>query len=181
MEAVCVFCGSQEGGRAAYREAAERLGYELARRGIGLVYGGGGVGLMGVVADSVLERGGSAVGVIPDSLMRREFAHPALTRLETVRDIRERKARMEELSDAFIALPGGIGTVEEIVEVLSAVRRGELRKPAGLLNVDGYYDGLLHFFDAVSREGFMNGGLASVAEFAPTPGELLDRLQALSR
>jgi uncharacterized protein (TIGR00730 family) len=137
MKRICVFCGSSSGNRPEYRAAAEELGTELARRNIGLVYGGGNVGLMGVLADAVLGAGGEAVGVIPEHLMAREIGHDGLTKLDVVRSMHERKALMADLSDAFIALPGGFGTLEEFCEVVTWTQLGLHSKPCGILNVLG--------------------------------------------
>src|SRR6266481_626511 len=137
LRAVCVFCGSSFGRRAEYREAAEELGRLLARRGISLVYGGGNVGLMGVIADACLGAGGRVVGVMPRSMVDREIAHLGLTELHVVESMHERKALMADLSDAFIALPGGYGTLEEFAEVVTWSQLGIQVKPCGLLNVEG--------------------------------------------
>lgn len=153
---VCVFCGSNLGIRSAYRSAAEQLAGILVHAGIGLVYGGGNVGLMGVLADSVLSMGGSVIGVIPESLMALEVGHKGLTDLRVVGSMHERKALMSDLSDAFIALPGGFGTFEEFCEVLTWSQLGIQNKPCGLLNVEGYYDPLLRLFDLAVAEGFLH-------------------------
>src|SRR5579871_639763 len=147
LRRVCVFCGSSSGLRSSYAEAARRLGWTLAGHKVGLVYGGGKVGLMGTVADAVLERGGEAIGVIPQPLVAREIAHPGLTELRIVSSMHERKALMADLSDAFIALPGGYGTLEEFAEALTWSQLGIHKKPCGLLNVAGYYDNLIAFLD----------------------------------
>src|SRR5512146_155412 len=140
---ICVFCGSNTGTRLAYVEAAQRLGVILAERKLGLVYGGGKVGLMGKLADAVLGAGGEVIGVIPQKLMRKEIAHAGLTDLRVVNSMHERKAMMAELSDAFIAMPGGFGTFEEFCEMVTWAQLGVHRKPCGLLNIEGYYDHLL--------------------------------------
>lgn len=155
MKAIAVFCGSGEGASPIYREGAARLGRELARRGIALVYGGANVGLMGAVADAVLERGGKAIGVLPRFLRDREIAHDGLTELILVDSMHERKAKMGEMADGFIALPGGPGTLEEFFEVFTWGRLALHRKPVGLLNLGGYYDPLLAMLDRMEREGFM--------------------------
>jgi len=142
MKRVCVFCGSSEGARPAYADAARRLGAELVARKLGLVYGGCAVGLMGVLADSVLRHGGEAIGVIPEPLVSRELAHTGLTELRIVGSMHERKATMASLVDGFIALPGGLGTLEETFEVLTWAQLGIHGKPVGVLNVDGYWEGL---------------------------------------
>jgi len=152
---LCVFCGSSDGARAAYREAAFALGAALADAGIGLVYGGASVGLMGAVADGAIAQGGTAIGVLPRSLADRELAHPGLTHLHVVASMHERKAMMSELADGFVALPGGIGTFEELFEIWTWAQLGHHRKPVALLNIDGYYDELLAFLDKTVREGFV--------------------------
>ncbi len=155
MKRICVFCGSSSGTRPEYRAAAEELGAELVRRSIGLVYGGGNVGLMGVLADTVLKAGGEAVGVIPERLMKREVGHRGLTKLHVVRSMHERKALMADLSDAFVALPGGFGTLEEFCEVVTWSQLGLHAKPCGVLNVLGYYSPLLAMFDHAVEERFL--------------------------
>jgi uncharacterized protein (TIGR00730 family) len=160
MKRICVFCGSNAGTHPAYRSEAEKLGRLLASRGIKLVYGAGNIGLMGAVADACLEGGGTVIGVIPEALMGKEVAgrpvdHRALTQLEVVDSMHTRKARMAELSDGFIALPGGFGTFEEFCEVLTWGQLGFHGKPMGLLNVRGFYDPLLAMFDRAVDEGFL--------------------------
>ena len=155
FQRICVFCGSNLGINPAYSRAAEELGLLLVDRGIELVYGGGNVGLMGVLADSVLEGGGRVIGVIPDSLMAKEVAHLGLTELRIVKSMHERKAVMSDLSDGFIALPGGFGTIEEFCEVVTWSQLGIQSKPCGVLNVAGYYDPLLELFDQSVTEGFL--------------------------
>lgn len=152
---LCVFCGSRPGGRPAYQAAAETLGQTLAERGIELVYGGGNVGLMGILADACLAAGGQVVGVIPRALMEWEVGHEGLTRLEIVESMHARKARMAELSDGFIALPGGLGTFEELFEVLTWAQLGFHSKPVGLLDVEGYYAPLARMLQAGVEEGFL--------------------------
>ena len=155
MERICVFCGSSPGARPAFARAAREVGAELARRGIGLVFGGGSVGLMGEVADAVLEAGGEAIGVIPASLVARELAHGGCTEMRVVATMHERKATMVELSSAFVALPGGLGTLDESFEILTWAQLGIHAKPFGLLNVEEYYTPLLAFLDSAVREGFV--------------------------
>lgn len=140
MRSVAVYCGSAVGNDPIYRDSATALGVELARRGLTLVYGGGNVGLMGVVANAVLDAGGSVIGVIPRQLADLEMAHPGLTRLEVVETMAQRKSRMEELADAFVAMPGGIGTLEELAEVLTMQQLGLVKGPVGLLNVNGFWE-----------------------------------------
>jgi len=179
MKAIAVYCGSGEGASPAYREAAIRLGRELAKRHITLVYGGARIGLMGAVADAVLERGGRAVGVLPRFLRDREIAHGRLTELLLVDSMHERKAKMIELADGFIALPGGPGTLEEFFEALTWGRLELHRKPVGLLNTGGYYDPLLAMFERMEREGFMRplGHAAIITD--ESPEGLLERFSNL--
>lgn len=170
MKRLCVFCGSRPGVRPAYRAAAEGLGALLAERGIELVYGGGNVGLMGIVADACLAAGGRVVGVIPRALLEWEVGHEGLTRLEVVDSMHTRKARMAELADGFIALPGGLGTFEELFEILTWAQLGFHSKPAGLLNVEGYYQPLVQMMERGVSEGFMkpeNRGLLLVEDDVP--------------
>lgn len=176
LSRVCVFAGAASGHRADYRDAAVQLGQELARRGIDVVYGAGGIGLMGVLADTVLAAGGHVIGVIPDALMKKEVAHANLSDLRVVRSMHERKAMMAGLSDAFIALPGGWGTLEEFFEVLTWSQLGLHQKPCGLLNAGGYFDGLLQFLDHAMAEGFVRQEYGSLVSVERTSGALLDRL-----
>jgi uncharacterized protein (TIGR00730 family) len=176
LKRVCVFCGSRPGVRPAYREAAVAMGRALAERGIGLVYGGGNAGLMGVVADAVLAAGGEAIGIIPQGLVAREVGHTGLTELHVVHTMHERKARMADLADAFVALPGGLGTLEEFCEVLTWTQLGIHAKPGGLLNVDGYYDPFLAMLDCVLGEGFMHSVHREMVLAETEPRALLDRL-----
>jgi uncharacterized protein (TIGR00730 family) len=155
MKRVCVFCGANAGSRDQYRIAAQALGAVLIHHGLGLVYGGGNVGLMGMLADSVLQAGGEVIGVIPQHLAAKEVAHRGVTELRIVETMHQRKAMMNELSDAFIALPGGFGTLEEFFEILTWSQLGIHRKPSGLLNVSGYYDHLLAMLDHAVAEGFL--------------------------
>lgn len=178
MKALCVYCGSNPGVRDVYAGAAEALGRTLAERGIGLVYGGAAKGLMGRLADAVLAAGGEAQGVIPHALMRKEIAHSGLTRLHVVNTMHERKAMMAELSDGFVALPGGFGTLEETIEI---VTWGQLRfhaKPCGLLNVDGFFDHLLAYLDHAEAEGFLKPEHRRMLLVADEPGALLERFSA---
>jgi uncharacterized protein (TIGR00730 family) len=156
VRSVCVFCGSSSGTEPAYEAAARATGRTLADRGITLVYGGGHVGLMGVVADAALGAGGEVVGVIPRALLEREIAHTGLTDQRVVDSMHERKALMSDLSEGFVALPGGTGTLEEFFEVLTWAQLGEHRKPCGLLNADGYYDPLLSVFDHMVAKGLLS-------------------------
>ena len=180
LHRVCVFTGSSPGVRPEYREAARALGHLLGERGVGLVYGGARVGLMGAVADAVLEAGGSAIGVIPEALVAREIAHTGLTQLHVVGSMHERKAKMAELSDAFVALPGGWGTLEEFFEVLTWALLGFHSKPCALLNVSGYFDGLLAFVEHAAAEGFVRQNPRELVLVADEPGALLERLALTS-
>jgi uncharacterized protein (TIGR00730 family) len=177
VKSICVFCGSRSGEDPAYEAAARSLGETLARTGITLVYGGGHVGLMGVVADAALASGGEAIGVIPRSLVEREIAHKGLTDLRVVGSMHERKALMSELSEGFIALPGGTGTLEEFFEVLTWAQLGEHRKPCGLLNVAGYYDPLLAVFDHMVNRGFLSETNRSIVLVETEPKALLERFE----
>ena len=159
---VCVFCGSSPGASHAYAEAARRVGAALARAGLGLVYGGGRVGLMGIVADAVLESGGQAIGVIPEALATEEVAHNGLTELHVVADMHQRKALMARRADAFLTMPGGIGTFEEFFETLSWAALGLHRKPLGILNVAGYFDPLLALLDHAVAERFLRPEVLSL-------------------
>jgi len=176
LSRVCVFCGSSEGARPAYAEAARRLGAELVARKIGLVYGGCAVGLMGVLADTVLGLGGEVVGVIPEPLVTRELAHTGLTELRVVASMHERKATMASLADGFITLPGGLGTLDEMFEILTWAQLGIHTKPVGVLNVDGYWDGLGRLLGHAVEERFVRPEYAALLLFADSPAELLDRL-----
>jgi len=173
---VCVYCGSRPGKLPAYTEAAQAIGTEIGRRGWQLVYGGGRAGLMGVVADAALAAGATAVGVIPESLMGKELGHHGLTELHVVETMHERKMMMAERSDAFIALPGGIGTFEELFEVWTWRQLGYHDKPLGLLNVTGYYDALLGFLAHSREQGFMTNSQTDLLHVSDDPLALLQRL-----
>jgi uncharacterized protein (TIGR00730 family) len=178
MRRVCVYAGSNPGTDPAYAEAARSLATLLAERSIGLVYGGGKVGLMGVLADTALAAGGEVIGVMPQALIDREIGHPGLTELKVVASMHERKARMAELADAFVAVPGGIGTLEELVEVYTWSQLGIPDKACGLLNVNGYYDGLVAFLDHAVEAGFLRAQHRAVLTVAADARELLGRLAA---
>ena len=175
MKRVCVFCGSSTGRQAVYAEAARAMAKALVDRGIGLVYGGGSVGLMGVLADAVLAGGGEAIGVLPRGLARKEYAHSRLTELHLVGSMHERKALMASLADGFVALPGGLGTLEEVFEVLTWAQLGIHRKPVGLVDVEGYWDGLLALLRHAVGEGFVRPEYAALLLVDPRPEALLDR------
>lgn len=180
MRSVCVFCSSSANAGDAYFAAARQTGTVLAQRGIKLVYGGSHVGLMGAVADSCLSAGGHVIGVIPQSLVEREVAHTGLTDLRVVSSMAERKALMSELSDAFLSLPGGFGTLDEMFEMLTAYQLGEHAKPSGLLNVNNFYAPLLALCDGAVREGFLHPGHRSAILHSPDPSHLLDQLASFS-
>lgn len=175
---ICVFCGSSCGARPAYAAGAKRLGELMAQRNIGLVFGGGCVGLMGVVADTVLANGGEATGVIPDGLMRREIGHRGVTKLHVVKTMHERKALMADLSDAFIALPGGYGTLEEFAEIVTWSQLGIQVKPCVLLNLEGYWNGLLSFIDHAVNEDFVRSENRGLILVGATPEEVLDKISS---
>jgi len=175
MKTICVYCGSSPGLLPDYRESARRLGFELAARGLRLVYGGASVGVMGAVADAVLEQGGKVTGVIPRSLATREVAHTGLDEFFVVESMHERKAKMAELSDGFIALPGGWGTIEEIFEMLTWAQLGFHEKPCGLLNVASYYDTLFAFLESAIEQRFVKEEYRPMMMMDDSPGALLDR------
>lgn len=176
LASVCVFCGSSSGRRPEYAAAARELGDLLAQRGIRLVYGGGNVGLMGVIADAALAAGGQVIGVIPQHLMAKELGHLGLTELKIVGSMHERKALMADLSDAFIALPGGIGTLEELLEILTWGQLGLHAKPCGLLDVCGYYAPLRQMLTSAAVEGFLRPEHERLLVGSSDPADLLDRL-----
>ena len=177
MRNICVFCGSQSGTDSRYRQIAVELGHLLAQRGHGLVYGGGHVGLMGTIADAVLEAGGDVTGVIPKPMTDRELAHETVTKLYVVSSMHERKALMASLSDAFIAMPGGYGTLEELFEVIAWAQLGIHRKPIGVLNAAGYFDALLSLVEHMIGEGFIKTKYRDLFVTAEQPLALLDALQ----
>ena len=173
---ICVFCGSSPGARPSYAAAAAALARELAGRKISVVYGGSNIGLMRVIADTALAAGGEVTGVIPRSFIAREVAHTGLSQLHVVESMHERKALMAKLSDAFIALPGGFGTIEEFCEILTWTQLGLQRKPAGLLNIDGYYDHLLKLFDHAEAEQFVKAPHRRMVVAEEDPAILIERL-----
>lgn len=176
LRRICVFCGSNTGARQVYQQAAQTVGQLLCRRGIELVYGGGNVGLMGIVANACLNEGGRVIGVIPQALADREVAHTGLTELRIVGSMHERKFVMADLSDAFVALPGGYGTWEEFFEVLTWSQLGIQRKACGVLNVSGYYDPLLEMADRALSQGFLRDVQRDLLLSDSDPEQLLDRL-----
>jgi len=175
IKSICVYCGSSPGRREVYADAAAALAESLVSRNIVLVYGGAGIGIMGTLADQVLRLGGEVVGVIPKALSHKEVAHPRLTELHVTASMHERKMRMAELSDGFIALPGGIGTLEELFEIWTWAQLGFHQKPCGLLNVDGYYDALIGFLDHVLAEQFVRTQHHRMLMVETDPEVLLDR------
>lgn len=178
MLRVCVFCGSKPGRRPEYLEAARELGRALAERGYGLVYGGASVGLMGAIADTVLAEGGEVIGVIPETLVAREVAHHGLSEQHVVKTMHERKALMAERADAFVAMPGGFGTFEELFEVVTWGQLGIHQKPVGLLNVAGYFEALLAMVDRGVEEGFIPNAHRALLCSQADPNDLLDRLSS---
>ncbi len=177
MRRVCIFCGSNPGVRAAYAEAAVALAHALVELGIGLVYGGGNVGLMGVVADAAMAAGGEVIGVIPRALFAKEVGHAGLTDLRVVGSMHERKALMAELADGFIAMPGGWGTFDEFCEILTWAQLGLHQKPCGILNTEHYYDGLLAMFDHSVAEGFLKPEYRGLVITANEPAALIAKMR----
>jgi len=178
LQRLTVFCGSNVGTEPAYAAATEALGAELADRGIGLVYGGGKVGLMGILADAVLAGGGQVTGIIPQHLRDKEVGHDGLTELLVVGSMHERKLAMADRADGFLALPGGVGTFEELFEVLTWTQLGIHTKPVGVLDVAGFYDPLLAFLDTAVAAGFLREGHRGILQAGAEPAEILDRLSA---
>jgi uncharacterized protein (TIGR00730 family) len=174
---ICVFTGSSRGARSEYADAARELGRLLVDRNYGLVYGGGNIGLMSIIADAVLEERGEVIGVIPESLVDKELAHRGLSELRTVNSMHERKAVMAEMSDGFIGLPGGIGTMEEFFEVMSWAQLGLHDKPCGLLNAGGYYEPIIRFLDRAVEEGFLKPKHRSLLIVEEEAEKLLDRFE----
>jgi uncharacterized protein (TIGR00730 family) len=178
VQKICVFCGSSPGARPEYAEATEAFAQLVVAENIGVVYGGGGVGLMGKLADAVLAQGGEITGVIPHALVDKEIGHPHVEDMRLVDSMHERKALMAELADAFVALPGGLGTLEELFEVFTWSQLGLHHKPLALLDVEGYYDGIAAFLDHAVRERFLNAKQRSTLIVERDPGALLERLKA---
>jgi uncharacterized protein (TIGR00730 family) len=176
MKTICVYCGSSSGKNPEYRKAARALATAMVARDIGLVYGGADVGLMGEIANEVLAHGGRVTGIIPQSLIDKEVSHQGLTRLHIVDSMHARKALMAELSDGFIALPGGLGTLEELFEVLTWSQLGFHNKPCGLLNIKQYYDGLAQFLDHAMQEEFIKPSHRDMLINAHSPSQLLDQM-----
>ena len=178
MKSIAVYCGAADGAKPLYADAARVLARVLVERNIGLVYGGGKVGLMGVIADEVLRLGGEATGVIPKALVEREVGHAGLTRLFVVKDMHERKAMMSDLANGFIAMPGGMGTLEELFEMVTWAQLGIHAKPIGLLNANGFYDGLASFVGHMVGQGFVKPAHADLLMIEADPEALVHRLQA---
>lgn len=178
MKSLCIYCGSSPGASPLYAQGARTLARHMVNDNIALVYGGGNVGLMGIVADEVIRLGGIATGVIPMALMEKELGHKGLTKLHIVKDMHERKAMMAELSDGFIAMPGGIGTLEELFEVFTWAQLGFHQKPIGLLNVSGFYDGLIQFIQHMVTQRFLKAEQADMLINAPDGAELLARFKS---
>ena len=181
IQQICVFCGSRKGAKPLYAEAATRVGRAIAEHGLGLVYGGGGVGLMGIVADAVLAGGGTAVGVIPAHLSAKEIAHESLTELIIVPGMHERKALMASRSDAFLTIPGGVGTFEEFFEILTWAVLGLHHKPIAVLNLDGYFDPLIHLLDHAVGEGFFHQQHRDLVIVSDEPETIVANLASIDR
>ena len=177
MKSVAVFCGSSNGALETYKEGAIQLGKELARRKITLVYGGSSIGIMGVVANAVLESGGQVIGVIPTMLEEKEISHPNLTKLIVVHSMHERKAKMVDLAEGFIALPGGMGTLEEFFEVLTWAQLGLHQKPCGIFNINHYYDLMISFLDHINEQQFLQDKFRSMVLVDSNPNDLLDKFK----
>ncbi|HCR66574.1 TIGR00730 family Rossman fold protein [Oceanicaulis sp. UBA2681] len=177
-KSICVYCGSNPGAAPEYAQAAQAVGVKLAQNDIRLVYGGGQVGLMGLVADACIDAGGQVYGVIPDFLHQKEIAHPRVQDMHIVPSMHERKLKMADASDAFIAMPGGIGTMEELFEVWTWSQLGRHEKPVGVLNVNGYYDKLLEFIDHMTGEGFLMGKHRAMLMRGESIEELLEQFEA---
>jgi len=177
MKRICVFCGSAPGTEPSYMKTAHEMGRLLVARGLGLVYGGGNIGLMGAVADGVLEAGGEVIGVIPHHLEAKELAHRGVTEMHVVETMLERKTLMASLSDGFVSLPGGMGTLDELFEMLTWTQLKQQDKPSGLLNQNGYYDKLLAFLDHAVAEGFIKAKHRDLLWVDSDPAALLDKMQ----
>ncbi len=178
MKRICVFCGSSTGGPSHYARTARELGTLLAGQGLGLVFGGGRIGLMGVVADAALAAGGEVIGVIPATLQQRELGHDNVTELHVVASMTERKQLMADLSDGFISLPGGLGTLDELFEMLTWSQLGVHAKPSGLINESGFYDPLLAFLEQAEHEGFLKAKHRAMLLVEDSPASLLARMRA---
>ncbi|QBQ98062.1 TIGR00730 family Rossman fold protein [Paraburkholderia pallida] len=177
MKAVCVYCGSSMGARPVYNEAAQAFGRALVDANLALVYGGGKVGLMGVIADTVMAHGGRAIGVIPELLVDKEVGHNGLTELHVVPDMHQRKKMMADLSDAFVAMPGGVGTLEELFEVYTWAQLGYHHKPVGVLNIDSFYNPLIALLEHTVSEGFMRQAYLDLLQIDSDPAALIGKLK----
>jgi uncharacterized protein (TIGR00730 family) len=177
MRSICVFCGSKDGNKPEFRAAAIEIGQLIAKNNLELIYGGGQVGLMGVLADAALKASGEVIGVMPEDLVKKEISHKGLTLLTVVKSMHERKAKMAELSDGFIALPGGYGTLEEFCEVLTWSMLGIHKKPCGLLNVNGYFNDLLKFFDSAVAYDFITKEHRALILVSDSPSDLLEQIK----
>ena len=177
MKSICVFCGSSKGNNAIFSKTAKDLGSEIAKRGLSLIYGGGNIGLMGVIADQVLEANGTVHGVIPKFLSEKEVGHQGLTKMSFVDSMHQRKQMMSELSDAFVAMPGGFGTLEELCEILTWIQLGLINKPVGILNVDSFFDPILSQFDIMVNEGFLKQQNQNILISSDSPELLLKWLE----
>lgn len=175
---VCVFCGSSAGGNSIYADAANKLGELLANENHTLVYGGGNIGLMGILADAVLSRGGKVIGVIPDFLLKKEVGHTGLTQLEVVTSMHERKRRMADMSDAFIVFPGGWGTLDEAAEILTWRQLNLIQQPIGFVNVEGFFDSLMAQMNYMVKEGFLKQEMMDFVKIENTPEKVLRQLVA---
>lgn len=173
---ICVFCGSSTGHNSVYADTARELGHLIASHQHTMIYGGGNIGLMGIIADAVLEKSGQVIGIIPDFLMQKEVGHTGLTKLELVPSMHVRKKRMADLADAFIALPGGWGTLDETAEILTWKQLGLIQHPVGILNVNGFFDSLLQQMNLMVREGFLNPSNMEFVKVSNTPEQLLTDL-----
>lgn len=178
MKKICVYCGSSNGKNPAYKDVARQLGLEFAKRKLSLVYGGAGIGLMGAIADAVLEQGGEVIGVIPQVLVDKEVAHKRLTELKIVDSMHARKALMADLADGFIALPGGLGTLEELFEILTWAQLGLHQKPCALFNVEHYYDALIAFLNNTVEEQFVKNSHRSMLLVGDSPSAIIDQLMS---
>lgn len=177
MKSICVFCGSSPGFENDFKSASCRLAESMVKRGYSLVYGGGNIGLMGILADEVLSLGGKVTGVIPHFLWEKEVGHGGLTEMVYVNSMHERKTKMSELADAFIAMPGGFGTLEELAEIMTWVQLGLISKPVGILNVTGFYDPLIKQFDIMVTEGFLSTENRKLLLVSPEPDDLINKME----
>lgn len=176
FSSLCIFCGSNPGKKAAYADGARALGTLMASQNIKLVYGGGNIGLMGIIADTLLEKGGEVIGVIPDFLMKKEVGHKGIQEMRVVKTMHERKYLMSEIADGFVAMPGGFGTLDELAEILTWAQLGLHQKPIGILNIGGYFDGLLSFVDTMVREGYLVEQNSKMILVDEDPEKLLEKM-----